>query len=147
MIPAFDIRGGLPPGIHAATWDEIVDRYATNTRRKLMLNGLLAALRSLRDAGCKTAYLDGSFITVKADPGDFDACWDPRHVDPSLLDTELLDFRAGRAAQKLRYGGELFPASVAAKGDATTTFLEYFQHQRGNGEPKGIVAIELGLLP
>lgn len=52
MIPEFDERGGLPPGIHNASWDEIVTRYTTNTRRGELLDGLLGALRSLKAAGC-----------------------------------------------------------------------------------------------
>src|ERR1700677_924888 len=71
MIPKFDERGNLPPGIHHATWSEIVTRYATSTRRRDLLDGLLDALRSLKAAGCATAYLDGSFVTAKAHPDDF----------------------------------------------------------------------------
>lgn len=89
MIPAFDWRGVLPPGVHSATWDEIVNRYATNDRRRFLIDGLIAALRSLRDAGCTTAYLDGSLVTAKELPGDFDVCWDAAGVDPDRLDPEL----------------------------------------------------------
>jgi len=31
MIPGFDEHENLPPGIHHATWTEIVTRYATST--------------------------------------------------------------------------------------------------------------------
>jgi hypothetical protein len=30
---------------------------------------------------------------------------------------------------------------------AGTTFLDYFQHDRDTGQPKGIIAIDLGALP
>jgi hypothetical protein len=30
MIPDLDTGGNLPPGIHQATWTEIVTRYATS---------------------------------------------------------------------------------------------------------------------
>lgn len=145
MIPAFDAGGNLPPGIHPASWEEIVTRYATNTRRRELLDGLLDALRSLKHAGCRTAYLDGSLVTTKDLPGDFDACWEIAGVDASRLDRELLDFSNRRAAQKARYGGELFPAETAAE-PAGTTFLDYFQRDRNTGEPKGIIAIDLGAL-
>ncbi len=146
MIPAFGAGGNLPPGIHPASWDEIVTRYATNTRRRELLDGLLDALRSLKAAGCRVAYLDGSFVTAKELPGDFDACWEVAGVDASRLDRGLLDFSNRRAAQKARYGGELFPAETAAE-PAGTTFLDYFQHDRDTGQPKGIIAIDLGALP
>jgi hypothetical protein len=146
MIPELDARGELPPGIHDASWDEIVSRYATNTRRGELLGGLLDALHSLKAAGCTTAYLDGSFVTAKEHPGDFDACWESRGVDAARLDPELLDFSDARAAQKARYGGELFPVEASAE-PAGTTFLDYFQRDRESGEPKGIIAIALGEVP
>ncbi|HEV7773343.1 MAG TPA: hypothetical protein VGO48_08685 [Conexibacter sp.] len=145
MIPAFDAGGNLPPGIHPASWDEVMTRYAINTRRRELADGLLDALRSLKHAGCRTAYLDGSFVTAKELPGDFDACWEIAGVDASRLDPELLDFTNRRAAQKARYGGELFPAETAAE-PAGTTFLDYFQRDRDTGQPKGMIAIDLGAL-
>jgi hypothetical protein len=146
VIPAFEADDNLPPGIHPARWDEILSRYATNTRRRELLDGLLDALRSLKRARCRIAYLDGSFVTAKELPGDFDACWEIAGVDASRLDPELLDFSNRRAAQKIRYGGELFPAETAAE-PAGTTFLDYFQRDRDTGQPKGIIAIDLGALP
>jgi hypothetical protein len=146
MIPEFDKQGNLPPGIYYATWDAIMTRYATNTRRRDQLEGLLEALRSLKAAGCTTAYLDGSFVTTKEHPGDFDACWESTGVDAARLDPELLDFSNARAAQKARYGGECFPVEVAAEPSGTT-FLDYFQRDRDTGQPKGVIAIDLGGLP
>ncbi len=109
MIPSFDEGGNLPSGIHQATWDEIVERYATNERRGQQVDGLRSAIESLRAAGCSRVYLDGSFVTDKMVPGDFDACWEGRGVDPDLLDPVLLDFSHRRAAQKAKYGGRTLP--------------------------------------
>jgi hypothetical protein len=146
MIVEFDDRGNLPPGIHHATWAEIVTCYATNTRRRELLDGLLDGLRSLKTSGCTTAYLDGSFVTAKEHPGDFDACWESAGVALDRLDPELRDFSDARSAQKARYGGEFFPADWPAQPDGTT-FLDYFQRDRDTGQPKGIIAIDLGGLP
>jgi uncharacterized protein DUF6932 len=123
-----------------------VARYATSTHRRDLLDGLLDALRSLKGAGCATAYLDGSFVTAKAHPNDFDVCWDSAGVDPSRLDSELRDFSDERTAQKARYGGEVFPAEWAAHTDGTT-FRDYFQYDSVANRPKGIVAIDLAELP
>jgi hypothetical protein len=119
-----------------------VNRYSTSEHRTELLDGLRAALDSLRAAGCRRAYLDGSFVTDKERPGDFDACWEAEGVDPDLLDPVLLDFSDRRAAQKRRYGGELFPAEAAAEPHGTI-FLDYFQRDRDTGDPKGIVALDL----
>jgi hypothetical protein len=146
MIPELDERWNLPPGIHRATWTKIVTRYATSTHRQDLLDGLLDALSSLKAAGCSTAYLDGSFITAKEHPDDFDACWEVAGVVVSRLDPELRDFSNERAAQKARYGGELFPAQWSAHAGGAT-FLDYFQYDNVAKQPKGIIAIDLAGLP
>lgn len=145
MIPSFDERGNLPPGVHVATWNEIETSFGGNDRRDELLAGVRAALEPLAGAGCRAAYVDGSFVTAKEEPQDFDGCWEAGGVDPALLDPVLLDFSNRRSAQKQRFGGELFPADLAAE-PAGTRFLDYFQRDRDTGEPKGIVAIDLGAL-
>lgn len=146
MIPDFTSEGVLPAGVHTATWREICDRFGSNEHRKRLLSGLLEALTSLKAAGCKTVYLDGSFVTSKDRPGDFDACWDPSGVNPRLLDPVLLVFDAGRVTQKAKYGGELF-VSVMQNGNPGSAILEFFQKDKMTGKNKGIVAIDLGRLP
>ena len=145
MIPPFNEWGNLPPGIHKADWDELEAVFGDSARRVTLLSGLREALVSLRGAGCRTAYIDGSFVTAKAEPDDFDACWDAVGVDPETLDPVLLDFSDRRKAQKERYGGELFPANIAAEPSGTR-FLDYFQRDRDTGEPKGIVEVDLEVL-
>ena len=108
----------------------------------MLLAGLREAMQSLKNAGCRTIYVDGSFITDKEIPGDFDACWEEAGVDPLKLDPTLLEFANGRAAQKAKYLGELFPASSQADDDGFT-FLQFFQTDRDAGKPKGIIAIDL----
>lgn len=56
MLPSFDPATGLlPPGMHAATWEEIVARYGYSPHRLALLAGLKAALDALRTAGCRRA--------------------------------------------------------------------------------------------
>jgi hypothetical protein len=143
-IPAFNPgTGNLPRGVHAATWDEIVSRFGWNAERTRLLEGLRRALESLRVAGCRRSYLDGSFVTEKDIPGDFDGCWEAQGVDPAALDPVLLDFSNGRAAQKTKFGGELFIANGAAT-QAGTRFVDFFQQDKTTGEAKGILSIDLG---
>jgi hypothetical protein len=142
MIPPFDERGNLPPGIHKADWDELETRFNGSARRVELLAGLREALVVLRDAGCRTAYVDGSFVTAKEEPDDFDGCWDAMGVDASRLDPVLLDFVHPRTAQKERFGGELFLAAAPADPKSGALFLDFFQRDR-DGERKGIVKIDL----
>src|SRR5438046_1923419 len=101
MIPEFDPGGNLPPGVHETTWGIFVARFGINERRRRLISGLKRALDSLKRAGCTRAYIDGSFVTAKDQPGDFDACWDPVGVVGALLNPALLDFDNGRHLQKI----------------------------------------------
>ncbi len=89
--------------------------------------------------------VDGSFVTAKSIPNDFDGCWSTEGVDFDLLnliDPILLTFGNGRAAQKAKYLGELFPADTTEFGTGRT-FLEFFQIDKETGDQKGIIAIDL----
>ncbi|MBI3714824.1 MAG: hypothetical protein HY255_02385 [Betaproteobacteria bacterium] len=146
MISAFDPdSGNLPAGEHAATWPEMLDRFGHTPWRQQLLAGMLVALRLLKVAGCRRAYIDGSFVTAKEVPGDFDACWDAAEVDFDRLDVRLLTFDRGRATQKRDFLGELFIADARADPQGTL-FRDFFQTDR-EGRPKGIVVIDLKGLP
>jgi hypothetical protein len=131
----------LPEGIHLTTLPEIEARFAQTPHRKGLFDGFCIAVSNLQVAGCTTVYLDGSFVTEKHHPNDFDAAWDPTGVDPYKLDPVLLNFKDKRAAQKAKYGGELFIATnPAAMG---ISYIEFFQHDRDTGLRKGILKVQL----
>ncbi len=140
-LPPFEqTTGRLPPGEHDATWDEVVDRFGWNQHRRRLLDGLAEALALLADVGCTRVWVNGSFVTTKEEPGDFDAVWDPTGVDLEQLDEIFFDFADGRRAQKERFGGELLP-NVVEKVSGLV-FADFFQNERDTGR-KGIVVIDL----
>jgi hypothetical protein len=146
VIPDFDaFTGNLPGGEHAATWQDMRNRFGQTPWRQQLLAGMLDALRLLKAAGCLRVYVDGSFVTSKEEPGDFDACWDTEGVDFDLVDERLLTFDRGRATQKAAFLGELFIADARADPQGTL-FREFFQTDR-EGRRKGIVLVELKDLP
>ena len=148
MIPDLDTDGNLPPGIHSVNWSELEARCASNPHRRLLLSGLRRAAEVLRVAGCKTVYVDGSFVTGKEVPSDFDGCWERGGMDLLSLqaaDPVLLMFANRRAAQKAKYFGELFPADMV-EGGSGLTFLNFFQRDKDTGRAKGILALDLGSL-
>ena len=99
MIPVLAAgSGNLPPGIHEASWAELTARYGFTLRRLGLLAGLKAALDALQAAGCKRVYVDGSFVSRKAEPGDFDACWETDGVELDARDPVLLMFADRRRA-------------------------------------------------
>ena len=142
MIPEFNRDGILPAGIHWSGWKEIESRFGFSEGRLHLLGGLKSALKALRRAGCRSVYVDGSFVTVKRDPGDYDACWSIEGVDMESLDPVFLDFSNGRSAQKQKYFGEFFPAQMP-EGATGRLFLEFFQTDKETGKPKGIVGLNL----
>jgi hypothetical protein len=135
VIPPFDERGNLPPGIHGASWDAIRDRFGGNEWRRTLLGGVLRAVRDLKRAGCQRVWLDGSFVTDREFPGDFDLCYDVASVDIDAMEPALLD----RTSSKGVYGGDILPTFEAL------SFLDFFQQDR-DGNVKGIIEIELGSL-
>jgi hypothetical protein len=145
MLPDFDELGNLPPGVHDATWHEIVQRFGWTSRRRELLDGLKSALEPLREAGCRRVFVNGSFVTDKDDPVDIDVAWDPAGVDVDrLLEVEPVfgDFDDGRAAQKAKFGCEFFPSSFTADL-VGNTFLEFFQIDKETEAQRGIVALDL----
>ena len=145
MISELDPQTGyLPPGIHQATWGEVDDRFGGNHHRSRLIAGLLAACRNLAGAGCRFVLLNGSFVSAKPLPNDYDGTWETVGVDPDQLDPVLLDFSNRRAAMKSKYLGELFPETFSAQPGVL--FRDFFQSDR-DGVPKGVVQIDLGSLP
>lgn len=142
MLPPFDPNSGrLPEGEHGASWDELVDRFGWTLRRRQLLDGLAEAIELLAAAGCTRVWLNGSFVTAKDEPADFDACWDPDGVDLDALDPVFFDFADSRANQKARFGGELFPNVVEASSGLV--FADFFKNERDGGH-KGIVVLTIG---
>lgn len=145
-IPAFDERGNLPPGIHEATWADLVSHFGSGAARQALLTGLGRALEVLASAGCRRVWLAGSFVSdVEAregrPPGDVDVCWDLEGVDVARLASlapELHPLLGETGARRRRFGGDYFPVvEPLALGQ-----LEAFQFDR-DGERKGIVLLVL----
>jgi hypothetical protein len=153
MIGNFEAGGNLRPGIHEATWEELVARFAKTPHRRSLSEGLKQGLQLLKSVGCTTVYVDGSFVTDKENvfneqPKDFDVCWDEKGVDVAelkILEPIFFEFSSKRAAQKAKFKGEFFPSKYPA--DHKSVFLEYFQQDENTGRPKGIVKIDLETLP
>lgn len=107
------------------------------------MRGLRMAMEQLKAGGCRTIYINGSFVTIKPDPGDFDACWDSEDVDYDYLrkNAPRLLNHLDRSAQKSKYKGEIFRSDQPV-GDYALTSIEFFQRDR-QLNPKGIIAIDL----
>jgi hypothetical protein len=143
VIPEFDENGNLPPGVYFCEWEEFLERFGGNERRLYLIHGLRLAMEQLQAAGCRTIYINGSFVTIKDEPGDFDVCWDRDDVDIEYLRLyapKLLN-HYDRAAQKAKYRGEIYPSDQPV-GDYGDNSFDFFQRDRRRRK-KGIIAIDL----
>ena len=145
MLPNFNRDGNLPPGTHEANWSEIEKRYGYTTHRRKLLEGLHRGIRDLQSCGCKLIYLDGSFVTSKPVPGDFDVCYVP-DFDLDKLENNFpvfFDFFDSRKKQKEVYQGEFFPSGFPLDRLGKYTILQGFQMDKYTNKAKGIVTIKL----
>ena len=144
MIPKFLSNGNLPQGVHETTWKQFCKHFGHTAHRSSLIKGLAAALQNLSAAGCRRIYINGSFVTAKEIPRDYDLCWSIDGVIPEKLNQALLDFSPrGRNTMKEKYKGDLFPAEIP-EGTSGRLFLDFFQTDKITGEPKGIIALDIG---
>ena len=148
MIPPLNGQGILPPGQHSCDWTELITRYSTRGRRQKLTTGLLTGLQMLKQAGCRTAYIDGSFVTAKLLPNDVDVAYEAGEVELlrlRQLDPVFFDFGSQRFQQRKKYSAEFFLADTPCDPHGRT-FLDFFQEDR-DGSPKGILVLDLEVLP
>jgi hypothetical protein len=71
--PPFNDDGYLPLGIHAATLDEIAERFGQGSElRPVQMESLHWLVDLARRAGVQRIVVDGSFVTDKLEPNDVD---------------------------------------------------------------------------
>jgi hypothetical protein len=138
--------GYLPAGVHAWAWVDFLAAFAWNPRRALLASGLYRALQDLKAAGCRAAVVDGSYVTAKELPGDYDMAFDPTGVDGAQVDSVLLRHADGRKAMKAKYFGDIFPWGSIACTTTGMIYQEFFQKDR-DGRAKGVVLLNVRVLP
>lgn len=144
-LPKLNNNGELPPGEHLATLEEVNSVFGkSNKQRENLMAGLKTGSANLYAAGVKRIWINGSFITDKAEPNDIDGCWEyTSNVVLEKLDPVFL--AESREPMKTKYGLEFFVANII-EADSGLPFPKFFQANR-EGDAKGIVVIDLGGLP
>ena len=92
MIPPFNDEGYLPPGIHAATLEEIASRFGEDSElRRVQMDSVHWLVELARRAGVLRIVVNGSFVTDKLEPNDVDCVllFDPQLTGDPAVD-ELL---------------------------------------------------------
>lgn len=141
----YNVDGYLPEGIHTLTWDEFKEQFGFSPRRKVLMQGLFAVIQILKECGCDAIYIDGSFVTDKLEPDDWDACFKGSMEAIYKLDNRdtdlVLDDIRKRDRQKEKYFGELYPPYIIAEKEMC--YLDFFQCIKGSRNKKGIIKIML----
>jgi len=141
LIPRFNTKGTLPPGIHESTIEEFEERFAITNIRKRMFKGLLALIMDLKRIGCRTIYIDGSYVTNKPIPGDIDVCWDDNGIEYPYALLMLPILFADLKDQRRKYDCEIFQAYDKVIGKSMR-FIDFFQIDIYS-QPKGIIKINI----
>ena len=143
MIPEFDRLGNLPLEIHDATILEIEIRFGGRGQRRRVFEDLVVWLGHMKAAGCRTVYVNGSFVTAKEFPNDFDTCFDPTGVDRAKLDPVLLE-RSDAAIDliRARYGGDIRVDREMPPG-SISPYLRLFMRDGRARVENGIVRLDL----
>lgn len=142
MIPAYRDDGYLPEGSHLATEAEVTFRFGSGSRQRLRLVVRLRRWLVLaRAVKASRFFVDGSFVTSKAEPEDVDAViWIPRDFSVRLDrgDVEAIELESMLVTRRPE---ELFAAEDRQDWDE---WVEFFSRTREpDGRRKGIVEIVL----
>jgi hypothetical protein len=141
----YQANGDLIPGVFNITIEDFKNEYGYSKYRMELISGLEKACTDLKDCGCQRIFIDGSFVTKKATPGDYDACWDHHGMDLVKLKDQyalFFDFTNARANQKAYYKGEFFPAFAPAQLIPLVNYINFFQRDREDNL-KGIVELSI----
>jgi predicted nucleotidyltransferase len=141
-LPNFNDEGDLPPGVHRATLQEVLERFGTGSVQRFAVADRLNRIYQLVASTGQLArfVVFGSFVTDKAEPND---------VDVVLLMEDEFDLTsvAGEAAllfQHLdadaRLGASVFWSTRSGAIGGEQVMIEYWQVRREGGQ-RGIVEI------
>lgn len=142
LLPAFDVSGDLPPGIHRATIPEALARFGGGSPQRLAVAQRLERIFGLAAATGQLArfIVFGSFVTAKPNPNDVDVLLlmdDAFDIGQISSETRLL---FDHAAAQAHFGASVFwLRRVAALGGEQAT-IEHWQIRRDGGL-RGIVEI------
>ena len=142
MLPPFNERGDLPPGVHAAAWDELAERFGAGEVRQMRLR----TLRHLHLLATATGHLErflvfGSFVTNKHEPGDVDVVL--IMAESFVLEQAPREARTvfSHADADARFGASVFWVRRAIlPEEEMPAFVEFWQTRR-DGMKRGIVEV------
>jgi hypothetical protein len=145
-LPDTLANGFLPPGVHAARLDDILERFGTVTPRRVVLADRLQELVRLAQATqqLQRVFLFGSFVTDASFPRDLDVFllmhegFDREFGSLPLPQRAVFDYEQAR----LVFEADIFWATEAIGAEELMAWLGVYQLSR-EMVPRGIVEILL----
>jgi hypothetical protein len=142
VIPDFNDRGLLPPGIHRTDLDGFRERFAVFDRsdRRLQIFRQLERLilEATRSTIIVRIIVGGSFVTAKAEPNDFDCIL---VLDPAIVGEKLRPFEYNLVSRRMArrmFGGDILSALEGS--ESLAQYLAFCQTTR-EGERMGIIEV------
>lgn len=133
MIPEFDDRGYLPPGVHPASLEELDERFGRQSEvRRAQVESLRWLVGLVERAGARRLIVNGSFVTDVLEPND---------VDCVVLLAE--DYpRDSRAADELVAGLPFIDLELVEDAEFAILVEEFFATDRDEFA-KGVIEVLL----
>jgi hypothetical protein len=134
LIPQFNENGYLPPGIHSATIEQVVERFGRGSEeRESGAQSLVWLVPMCRRAGIVRLILNGSFVTDRRDPRDVDCVLVPGSA--FILESD--------ATLALRIGLPYLSLQIAETNEDLDFYVnDLFASDRA-GKSKGLVEVLL----
>ncbi len=144
MLRALNRDGNLPEGVHVATVEEVVSRFATTSARRKWLGERLRSLLAMAKSTeqLQRVFLWGSFVTSKDSPNDLDVLLVMSADFESNKLPEICHLLFDHAQARLRFNADVF-WTKASIGDKT---LELWLNTYQTGKDfkrRGIVEVIL----
>lgn len=146
-IPALNDFGLLPPGIHNCVADEVEANFCDTPARQAVwqdFQGFLAWVQT--KPGPVALFVDGSFVTNKAAPGDIDVAVDITACSDADQNEWLVAYHRDHARLKREFRTDFYPVIVGVGHDFTAFFQyvrvdEAFARGAPDGTRKGILRL------
>lgn len=133
MIPEFNEDGYLPPGVHAATMDEIAERFgASNEIRRAQIQSLVWLVDTARRGNAIGLCINGSFVTDVEEPNDIDCVL--------LIPQDVSD---ATVLHELQQGFPFLSLEVVTEVDEFAYFTQRFFASDRESVVKGMIEVIL----
>ena len=143
-IPAFREDGWLPVGHHPVSWEEIDAHFGgdPHSKRAMLMQKLRTFRDGLRACGCSgRIILDGSFVSAKLVPGDFDMLL---VLQPDIQQRKDSNPRLSRLLDaEMSENQDGYSVFYAPENSSAIDFLLPMWDNSKEGIAKGVVEVEL----